>query len=264
MVTSGIKRRLKQILPQGARQTMRSVGESFLDGGYRMLCLPLGWLPETADGGLLCYLLRGKELTPESIILGYHQGVFPAPEHSNAIMRWHDPDVRGILPLDHFHIPRRLARTIRQGRYEIRFDTDFRAVMEGCAETKPGRETTWLSGEYIEVLVKLHQMGFAHSFEAWQDDRLAGGGCGVAFGACFSGMSLFHRESDAAKVAFVHLVEKLKSDGFSLLDLWWPTEFFNSFGAIEISRNEFKKRLAHALVEPAIFLKEPQVPVGIP
>jgi leucyl/phenylalanyl-tRNA--protein transferase len=199
------------------------------------------------------YLFEQQELTPELFILGYHQGMFPLTIHSTGAVRWHDPDLRGILPFDQLHVTRRLQRMIRQGRFEIRFNTDFRGVIEGCAESKEGRETTWLSPALIELRVKLHQMGCVHSFEAWREGKLVGGGYGVAYGGCFCVESLFYRESHASKVAFVHLVEKLETDGFSLLDLGWPTPHFMGFGSIAIPREEFKERLAHALINPARF-----------
>lgn len=253
MATPGEKMKLKRFVPSKLWQLMRQFRELALAGTYRLLSWPLGWLPEGTEGGAMCYLYQKQELTPEQIILGYHQGMFPLAVHATGAIRWHDPDLRSILPFDQLHVTRRLQRMIRQGRFEIRYNTDYEGVIEGCAEPKEGRETTWLTPQLIALRVELHHIGFAHSFEAWRDGKLVGGGIGVSYGGCFCVESLFYRESHASKVAFVHLVEKLKADGFSIVDLGWPTPHFMSFGAITMPRKEFKERLAHALIKPTKF-----------
>jgi leucyl/phenylalanyl-tRNA--protein transferase len=192
-------------------------------------------------------------LTPHLLIAAYSQGIFPMADEEGRIS-WYDPDPRAIIPLDAFHVPRRLARTVRSGRFEIRVDTAFRAVMEACAAPAPGRETTWISPEMIDAYTALHQLGFAHSVEAWREGRLVGGLYGVALRGLFAGESMFSRETDASKVALVHLVERLRRGGFVLLD----TQFLvgghmRQFGAIEIPRREYKRRLAHALQVEAVF-----------
>jgi leucyl/phenylalanyl-tRNA--protein transferase len=176
----------------------------------------------------------------------YCQGMFPMAEPGGRIY-WYDPDPRAIIPLDTFTVPRRLGRTVRSGKFDIRADTAFRQVMHACAEPASDRDTTWISGEFIDVYSRLHELGFAHSVEAWRNDQLVGGLYGVAIGGLFAGESMFSRETDASKVALVHLVERLKRGGFQLLDTQFLTAHLARFGAIEISRAEYKARLRQAL-----------------
>lgn len=160
---------------------------------------------------------------------------------------WYDPDPRAIIPLDGFHVPRSLARTIRRGGYEVQYDTAFREVMTACAEPASGRDITWISPEFIEVYTDLHQLGFAHSVETWIDGQLAGGLYGVTLGGLFAGESMFTRVADASKIALVFLVERLRQRGFRLLDTQFMTDHLRRFGAIEIPQTEYKARLARAL-----------------
>lgn len=166
---------------------------------------------------------------------------------------WYDPDPRAILPLDRFHVPRSLARTIRQGGFEVRYDTAFREVITACAEPTPGRESTWISPEIIKSYYRLHKVGFAHSVETWVDGQLVGGLYGVTVRGLFAGESMFSRATDASKIALVYLVERLRRRGFVLLDIQFMTEHLRRFGAIEISRSEYRLRLAHALTVHAQF-----------
>src|SRR5919109_2617159 len=182
-------------------------------------------------------------LSPHLLVAAYCQGIFPMA-HDDGAIYWYDPDPRTILPLDTFHVPRRLARMVRSGRFEIRVDYDFRTVIEACASPAPGRQSTWISPELIDAYTILHHMGFAHSVEAWRDDQLAGGLYGVAIRGLFAGESMFSRETDASKVALVHLVERLRRGGFQLLDTQFSTEHLARFGAVEISRAEYQARLA--------------------
>jgi leucyl/phenylalanyl-tRNA---protein transferase len=253
MLPPRIKRTLKHIAPRPVWRSMRHLDGALLGGTQRLLSWPWGWLPEGFEGGAMCRLFEKQELTPELMVLGYHQGMFALSLLSTGAIRWHDPDVRSILPFDQLHVTRRLQRMIRQNRFEVRFNTDFRGVIAGCAESKEGREVTWLTPEHIDLRVELHKMGFAHSFEAWREGKLVGGGYGVSCGGCFFTESLFYRESHASKVSFVLLVEKLQKDGFSLLDLGWPTPHFRGFGSIVMPRREFKEHLARALSKPAEF-----------
>lgn len=191
-------------------------------------------------------------LHPQLLITAYCQGIFPMA-HEDGQIYWYDPDPRTIFPLDAFHIPRRLARTVRSGRFEVRVDHAFRAVMESCAEPAGDRPTTWISSELIDAYTLLHRLGFAHSVETYSEGRLVGGLYGVAVGGLFAGESMFSRETDASKVALVHLVERLRRGGFALLDTQFTTEHLARFGSLEISRAEYKQRLAHALTVPAVF-----------
>ncbi len=186
------------------------------------------------------------KLTSHVLLNAYSQGIFPMADEDGTIY-WYDPDPRAIIPLDAFHIPHSLTRTVRRGGFEVRFNTAFRVVMQACAEPGPGREKTWISPEFIHAYTELHQLGFAHSVETWIDNRLVGGLYGVALGGLFAGESMFSRATDASKIALVYLVERLRRRGFTLLDTQFMTEHLRRFGAIEIRRAEYKTRLAHAL-----------------
>lgn len=187
------------------------------------------------------------KLTTQLLLSAYSQGIFPMADH-DGIISWYDPDRRTIIPLDNFHVPRRLARTVRRGGFEIRYDTSFREVMEICAASAPGRETTWISPEIIDSYCELHRLGFAHSVETWIGGQLAGGLYGVTIRGLFAGESMFSRVTDSSKIALVYLVELLRKRGFYLLDTQFMTEHLRQFGAIEISRQEYKRRLALALM----------------
>jgi leucyl/phenylalanyl-tRNA--protein transferase len=191
-------------------------------------------------------------LTPDILLAGYCQGYFPMADEDGAIS-WYDTNPRAIIPLDAFHAPRRLARRVRNGGFEIRVDHDFRAVMAACAEPRPN-QGGWISPEMIDAYTALHQAGFAHSVEAWRDGRLVGGLYGVAIAGLFAGESMFSRETDASKVALVHLVERLRRGGFTLLDSQYIVgEHMLQFGTIEIPRGEYKRRLQEALLVETTF-----------
>jgi leucyl/phenylalanyl-tRNA--protein transferase len=181
-------------------------------------------------------------LTPDILLAGYCQGYFPMADEDGAIS-WYDTNPRAIIPLDAFHAPRRLARRVRNGGFEIRVDHDFRAVMAACAEPRPN-QGGWISPEMIDAYTALHQAGFAHSVEAWRDGRLVGGLYGVAIAGLFAGESMFSRETDASKVALVHLVERLRRGGFVLLDSQYVVGgHMLQFGTVEISRAEYNRRI---------------------
>ncbi|GIK42245.1 MAG: leucyl/phenylalanyl-tRNA--protein transferase [Chloroflexota bacterium] len=186
------------------------------------------------------------KLTPHLLLNAYSQGIFPMADEDGAIY-WYDPDPRAIIPLENFHVSRSLARTIKQGKFEIRVDSAFRAVMQACAEPGPGREVTWISAKIIEAYCELHALGFAHSVETWLEGKLVGGLYGVAVGGLFAGESMFSRARDSSKVAMVYLVERLRRGGFVLLDTQFMTDHLRRFGTIEIPREEYQARLAHAL-----------------
>lgn len=185
-------------------------------------------------------------LSPELLLSAYCQGVFPMSDPDGEI-GWYDPDPRTIMPLDSFHVPRRLARTVRNGAYQVRFNSDFRATMQACAAPARGREETWISDEIIDVYVALHEMGFAHSVETWLDGEMVGGLYGVAIHGLFAGESMFSRARDASKVALVHLVEHLRANGFVLLDTQFSTEHLSQFGIREVRRSTYKRLLLDAL-----------------
>jgi leucyl/phenylalanyl-tRNA--protein transferase len=164
-------------------------------------------------------------------------------------IRWYSPDPRGVLPLSEVHIPRRLARVARQGRFRIAIDTAFGDVIRACAaeDRDPEDAGTWIDDQIIESYTALHDQGVAHSVEAWNGDRLVGGLYGVALRGTFFGESMFHRETDASKVALVALVERLRARGYTLLDTQWVTPHLEQFGAIEIPRDDYLKLLEHSL-----------------
>src|SRR5687768_504317 len=158
---------------------------------------------------------------------------------------WFSPDPRGVLPLDEVHIPARLARLIRSGRFEVAIDRDFEGVMRACAADR--EDGTWISEEIIESYVALHRLGMAHSIEAWREGKLAGGLYGVHLGGAFFGESMFHYETDASKVALMALVTRMRDRGLSLLDIQWVTPHLAQFGAIEVPREEYLVRLSEVI-----------------
>ncbi len=191
-------------------------------------------------------------LDPEQLLYAYAQGVFPMA-HEDGQVFWYDPDPRAIIPLDRFHVPSRLARTVRQAPFDIHIDTAFRRVMELCAAPAPGREETWISDEFIEVYGELHELGLAHSVEAWQDGELVGGLYGVTLNSLFAGESMFSLERDASKVTLVHLVRRLRRRNYLLLDIQFQTEHLAQFGAMEIPRERYHRLLREALQRPNTF-----------
>lgn len=181
-------------------------------------------------------------IASEVLLQGYRLGVFPMAMENGAI-EWFSPDPRGILPLAEFHIPHGLERTVRKGTFEIRFDTSFTEIMRRCSE----RSETWINGEIIESYTRLHELGSAHSVEAWLEGKLAGGLYGVSIGGAFFGESMFHDVTDASKVALCALVERLRAQKFLLLDTQWLTPHLEQFGAVEVSRKEYRHLLARAV-----------------
>ena len=184
----------------------------------------------------------------DRLVSAYATGWFPMAVEGGGI-RWFSPDPRGVIPLDAFHIPRRLARVVRSGSFEIRVNTDFDGVIAACAEAEREGEGagTWIDDEIRESYGAMHAAGYAHSVEAWRDRRLAGGLYGVAVGGAFFGESMFHRVTDASKVALVALVERLRERGYILLDTQWTTPHLEQFGAIDIPRRRYLALLAEAL-----------------
>lgn len=186
------------------------------------------------------------KLTPELLLSAYARGMFPMAHEDGAIY-WYSPDPRAILPLDRFHVPQSLRRVIHRGRFDVRFNTAFEAVISACAAAAPGREETWISHEIIDAYVRLHELGFAHSVECWLDGRLAGGLYGVSLRGLFAGESMFSRVTDASKVALYFLVQRLRERGYLLLDTQFLTEHLQRFGAVEISADSYQALLAEAL-----------------
>ena len=202
------------------------------------------------------------ELTPDLVLQAYSIGVFPmADGRDDDHIFWVDPDNRGILPLDSFHIPRKLARTVRSDRFRVTVDTDFRGVMKACAEGTDDRPSTWINEEILDLFCALHDRGYAHSVECRLADddsgKIVGGLYGVSLGAAFFGESMFTRVRDASKVALVHLVGRLIAGGYQLLDTQFVTEHLARFGAREIPRETYQLRLQAALDKHANFYSTP-------
>jgi leucyl/phenylalanyl-tRNA--protein transferase len=187
-------------------------------------------------------------IDPELLLQGYRLGVFPMAM-GDATIEWFSPDPRAILPLDTFHLPHALQRVARKKTFEIKIDDRFSDVIEACAK----REDTWINREIIESYTRLHELGYAHSVEAWKEGELAGGLYGVAVGGAFFGESMFHRVTDASKIALAALVQHLRAKKFVLLDTQWLTPHLQQFGGIEISRNHYLRLLSRAVELPRKF-----------
>lgn len=196
--------------------------------------------------------MNPAHLTPDLVLRGYMSGIFPMadPDEENAIY-WYAPDPRGILPLDHFHASKNLLKLIRQQKFEVTTNLAFSEVMRACAEPRASDAKTWISDEVVVVYEVLHRSGFAHSIECWYEDKLAGGLYGVHLGGAFFGESMFSNVTDASKVALYHLVERMKTQGFRLLDVQFKTAHLAQFGVIEVSRVEYERLLKEALTVEA-------------
>ncbi|MEM6762750.1 MAG: leucyl/phenylalanyl-tRNA--protein transferase [Pseudomonadota bacterium] len=197
------------------------------------------------------------EITPEVLLKAYACGIFPMAESADDPgLYWIEPERRGVLPLEGFHVPRRLARLVRQERFTIKIDNDFDGVLAGCAAPAPGRQRTWINARIRQLYSNLFEMGQAHSVEAWLDGALVGGLYGVRLRGAFFGESMFSDMRDASKVALVHLAALLKSGGFKLLDAQFITDHLMQFGADEISRRAYQVALDEALQTDAFFSRK--------
>jgi leucyl/phenylalanyl-tRNA---protein transferase len=197
-------------------------------------------------------------LTPELLLRAYAAGIFPMAEDADdREVFWVDPEQRGVLPLDRFHLPRRLRRTLRHELFDVRCDTAFGDVVRGCAEPRPERPKTWINEEIVRLYGQLFALGYAHSVECWHEGALVGGLYGVALGGAFFGESMFSRISEASKVALADLVARLRRGGFRLLDTQFVTAHLERFGAIEIPRRQYHRELSAALEVDAYFPTEP-------
>jgi leucyl/phenylalanyl-tRNA--protein transferase len=194
------------------------------------------------------------ELTPELILRAYQAGIFPMAEDADSEdLFWVSPQRRGILPLESFHVPQKLRRRVRNHPYAIRIDTAFSEVIEGCATAGTDRDTTWINGAIRRLYGQLFDRGVCHTVEIWDGPDLIGGLYGLSIGSAFFGESMFHRVTDASKIALVHLVDRLRAGGYRLLDTQFVTEHLMRFGGIEITREEYELRLADALAHSADF-----------
>lgn len=194
------------------------------------------------------------EITPHVLLKAYACGIFPMAESADDPgMFWVEPERRGILPLDNFHIPRSLKKTLRREPFEVRFDTAFSAVVDACAESTDNRRKTWINDRIKVLYTDLYEMGYANSVECWQEDELVGGLYGVRLGQAFFGESMFSRVTDASKIALVHLVYEMRRSGFKLLDTQFTTAHLERFGVTEVSRETYQNLLSDVLTEHAEF-----------
>ncbi len=210
------------------------------------------WFPDPrsspSSGPFAGLVAIGGDLSVPRLLLAYRSGIFPWTVKP---ITWWSPDPRAIFELDRLHVPRSLARILRKGLFEVTVDRAFREVMEGCAEGRA--EGSWITPEFVEAYTALHERGHAHSVECWQGGELVGGIYGVSVGGLFAGESMFHRVSNASKVALVHLVERLRARGFLLFDIQMPTAVTAALGAVTISRDAYLERLARAVDAPVRF-----------
>lgn len=206
------------------------------------------WFPDpntALRGGDFAGLVAiGGDFSVERLLLAYRSGIFPWTDDP---ITWWSPDPRAIFELGHLHVPRSLARVLRRGGLTITIDRAFRDVMQGCAEPRAGRRSTWITARFIDAYTRLHERGYAHSVECWQGDRLVGGVYGVAVGGFFAGESMFHRVNDASKVALYHLHAHLRARGYALFDTQLATPVTRLLGAVEIPRTEYLRRLRAAV-----------------
>ncbi|SMH48858.1 leucyl/phenylalanyl-tRNA--protein transferase [Mesorhizobium australicum] len=196
----------------------------------------------------------GERIPTDLLLKAYASGVFPmADSADDPEVFWVRPEMRGVIPLDAFHVPKSLAKIIRQARFEIAYDRDFAAVIQGCAEERDVRRSTWINGPIREAYGRLFEIGHCHTVEAWREGRLVGGLYGVSLGRAFFGESMFSRETGASKVCLVHLVERLRARGFVLLDTQFTTDHLKRFGAIDVPRRKYERLLEDALSGEARF-----------
>ncbi|ARM12219.1 MULTISPECIES: leucyl/phenylalanyl-tRNA--protein transferase [Rhizobium] len=194
---------------------------------------------------------KSPGITPDILLRAYSIGLFPMAESADdPEIFWVEPELRGVLPLDHFHISKSLAKTVRRHPFEIRFDHAFESVITACAEETSGRPSTWINQTIRSLYSTLFDMGHAHTVEAWDGDELVGGLYGVSLGSAFFGESMFSRRTDASKICLVHLVDRLRNKGFTLLDTQFTTEHLKTFGAIDVPKADYALLLAAAMESP--------------
>jgi leucyl/phenylalanyl-tRNA--protein transferase len=196
------------------------------------------------------------EITPDVLLKAYACGIFPMAENADdPSLYWIEPEQRGVIPLDGFHLPRRLGRTVRTDRYSVYIDRDFGSVLDGCAAPGKDRARTWINARIRSLYTRLHQIGHCHSVEVYDGEKLVGGLYGVRLGRAFFGESMFHVERDASKVALVHLVARLRAGGFTLLDTQFTTRHLKQFGAIDVERRAYQRLLDDAIGREADFYR---------
>ncbi|MDX5592673.1 leucyl/phenylalanyl-tRNA--protein transferase [Pseudovibrio sp. SPO723] len=203
------------------------------------------------------------EITPHVLLKAYACGVFPMAESADdPDLFWVEPERRGIIPLEGFHVPKRLRRTVKSDRFKVIASQDFQGVIDGCASPAPGRKRTWINAEIRRLYCELFKMGYCHTVEVYENDKLVGGLYGVCLASVFFGESMFSTARDVSKIALVHLVARMKAGGFTLLDTQFVTDHLQQFGALEIPRDVYNELLDTALQEPANFFSEPSQITG--
>ncbi|HEY9174792.1 MAG TPA: leucyl/phenylalanyl-tRNA--protein transferase [Verrucomicrobiae bacterium] len=208
------------------------------------------WFPDPRRADAEGLVAVGGDFSVPRLLLAYRSGIFPWTDDP---ITWWSPNPRGVIEFDRFHVSRSLARVLRKGVFEVTVNRAFREVMAGCAEPAPGRDESWVTPAFIAAYTRLHAQGHAHSVECWQGGKLAGGIYGVAVGGFFAGESMFHRVSDASKVALASLVERLRGRGFVLFDVQMLTPITRQLGGVELPRVEYLQRLAVAVARPVTF-----------
>ncbi|WSH67036.1 leucyl/phenylalanyl-tRNA--protein transferase [Rhizobium ruizarguesonis] len=194
---------------------------------------------------------KSPGITPDILLRAYSIGLFPMAESADdPEIFWVEPELRGVLPFDHFHVSKSLAKTVRRKPFEIRFDHAFDQVIAACAEETSGRPSTWINRTIRSLYSTLFDMGHAHTVEAWEGDQLVGGLYGVSLGSAFFGESMFSRRTDASKICLVHLVDRLRERGFTLLDTQFTTEHLKTFGAIDVPKADYAAMLTAAMESP--------------
>ena len=197
------------------------------------------------------------EATPELFLNAYMQGVFPMAESaSDAHYNFYRPDMRGQLSINDLHIPKKLLKTVKSKPYDIKINTDFANVIDGCAESSKGRNSTWINKPIRDCFIELHALGYAHSIEAWEDDKLVGGLYGLALGAVFCGESMFSRADNASKICLVHLCARLEKAGFTVLDTQFVNDHLKQFGIYEISQEEYEALIKTEMIKDTNFILE--------
>jgi leucyl/phenylalanyl-tRNA--protein transferase len=224
---------------------------------------PSRFFPPAEDADPEGFIGFGGELTPQWLLDAYQHGIFPWPMgERDSATPWFSPDPRAVIDFEKFHVPRRLLRVCKSNRFEVCFDRDFPGVIRGCAAGRGRKGGTWLTSKMITAYIHMHELGHAHSVEAWQDGRLVGGVYGLGIAGLFAAESMFYRVPEASKVALVHLVNHLKCRGYELLDIQQLTPNTARFGAIEIPREEYLRRLKEALEKPVEFASSLPSPFG--
>ncbi|MGZ2379963.1 leucyl/phenylalanyl-tRNA--protein transferase [Rhizobium leguminosarum] len=194
---------------------------------------------------------KSPGITPDILLRAYSIGLFPMAESADdPEIFWVEPELRGVLPFDHFHVSKSLAKTVRKKPFEIRFDHAFDQVIAACAEETSGRPSTWINKTIRSLYSTLFDMGHAHTVEAWEGNELVGGLYGVSLGSAFFGESMFSRRTDASKICLVHLVDRLRKRGFTLLDTQFTTEHLKTFGAIDVPKADYAAMLTEAMESP--------------